>query len=143
MLWELSDLQGVADAHRFARQGKPESSSHRPAAVRLGAALPGGHHRLEGHVGVALSAGGCGAPFGGAKGGVDCDVTTMSSAERRRVTRRFISSLGDDIGPHTDIPAPDMYTDAQTMAWVFDTYHMMHPHENTLGVVTGKPPALG
>ncbi|OFW52398.1 MAG: hypothetical protein A2V75_10635 [Actinobacteria bacterium RBG_16_70_17] len=82
-------------------------------------------------------------PFGGAKGGVDCDVTTMSSAERRRVTRRFISSLGDDIGPHTDIPAPDMYTDAQTMAWVFDTYHMMHPHENNLGVVTGKPLDLG
>jgi glutamate dehydrogenase/leucine dehydrogenase len=82
-------------------------------------------------------------PFGGAKGGVDCDVTTMSPDEKRRVTRRFISALGDDIGPHTDIPAPDMYTDAQTMAWVFDTYHMMHPHENNLGVVTGKPLDLG
>jgi len=82
-------------------------------------------------------------PFGGAKGGVNCDATTLSMNEKRRVTRRFIAALGDNIGPHTDIPAPDMYTDAQTMAWIYDTYHMMHPGENSLPVVTGKPLDLG
>jgi len=82
-------------------------------------------------------------PFGGAKGGVNCDATTLSKNEKRRITRRFISALGDNIGPHTDIPAPDMYTDAQTMVWIYDTYHMMHPGENSLPVVTGKPLDLG
>jgi len=82
-------------------------------------------------------------PFGGAKGGVNCDPTVMSVGEKRRITRRFITALGDDIGPHTDIPAPDMYTDAETMAWIFDTYQMMHPHAANLGVVTGKPVDLG
>ncbi|MFH1330791.1 MAG: Glu/Leu/Phe/Val dehydrogenase [Actinomycetota bacterium] len=82
-------------------------------------------------------------PFGGAKGGVQCDPTVMSVGEKRRITRRFIASLGDDIGPHTDIPAPDMYTDAETMAWIYDTYQMMHPHAANLGVVTGKPVDLG
>ena len=82
-------------------------------------------------------------PFGGAKGGVNCDPTTMSVGEKRRTTRRFITALGDDIGPHTDIPAPDMYTDAETMAWIYDTYQMMHPHAANLGVVTGKPVDLG
>ena len=67
----------------------------------------------------------------------------MSVGEKRRITRRFIASLGDDIGPHTDIPAPDMYTDAETMAWIYDTYQMMHPHAANLGVVTGKPLDLG
>ena len=82
-------------------------------------------------------------PFGGAKGGVNCDATTLSKNEKRRIARRFIAALGDNIGPHTDIPAPDMYTDAQTMAWIYDTYHMMHPGENSLPVVTGKPLDLG
>jgi glutamate dehydrogenase (NAD(P)+) len=82
-------------------------------------------------------------PFGGAKGGVACDVKTLSNDEKRRITRRFIVSLGDDIGPHTDIPAPDLYTDAQTMAWVYDTYSMMHPGQNNFPVVTGKPLDLG
>jgi len=82
-------------------------------------------------------------PFGGAKGGVNCDATTLSKNEKRRITRRFIAALGDNIGPHTDIPAPDMYTDAQTMVWIYDTYHMMHPGENSLPVVTGKPLDLG
>lgn len=82
-------------------------------------------------------------PFGGAKGGVNCDATTLSTNEKRRIARRFIAALGDNIGPHTDIPAPDMYTDAQTMAWIYDTYHMMHPGENSLPVVTGKPLDLG
>ena len=67
----------------------------------------------------------------------------MSVGEKRRITRRFIAALGDDIGPHTDIPAPDMYTDAETMAWIYDTYQMMHPDAANLGVVTGKPLDLG
>ncbi len=82
-------------------------------------------------------------PFGGAKGGVRCDPKTLSVNEKRRITRRFIAALGDDVGPHTDIPAPDLYTDSQTMAWVYDTYSMMHPGRNNLGVVTGKPLDLG
>lgn len=82
-------------------------------------------------------------PFGGAKGGVECDPLKMSLNEKRRVTRRFIAALGDDIGPYTDIPAPDMNTDAQVMAWIYDTYQMMHPHTINLGVVTGKPLDLG
>ncbi|MEA3275944.1 MAG: Glu/Leu/Phe/Val dehydrogenase [Pseudomonadota bacterium] len=82
-------------------------------------------------------------PFGGAKGGVNCNPKTLSKNEKRRITRRFIAALGDDIGPHTDIPAPDLYTDSQTMAWVYDTYSMMHPRQNNLPVVTGKPLDLG
>jgi len=82
-------------------------------------------------------------PFGGAKGGVTCDPKQLSRREQRRITRRFIAGLGDNIGPYTDIPAPDMYTDAQTMAWVYDTYDNLHPGENNLPVVTGKPLELG
>jgi glutamate dehydrogenase (NAD(P)+) len=82
-------------------------------------------------------------PFGGAKGGVACDPKRLSEAELRRITRRFIAALGELIGPHTDIPAPDMYTDAHTMAWIYDTYAMMHPGRNNLPVVTGKPLDLG
>jgi glutamate dehydrogenase/leucine dehydrogenase len=82
-------------------------------------------------------------PFGGAKGGVACDPKTLSDGELRRITRRFITELGDAIGPHTDIPAPDVYTDEQTMAWVFDTYDNMHPGRNNRPVVTGKPIELG
>lgn len=82
-------------------------------------------------------------PFGGAKGGVACDAKALPEAVLRRITRRFISDLGDNIGPHTDIPAPDMYTSAQTMAWIYDTYHVMHPGRNNLPVVTGKPTDLG
>ena len=82
-------------------------------------------------------------PFGGAKGGVACDARVLSEGEKARVTRRYVSALGDNIGPHTDIPAPDLYTDPQTMAWVFDTYSMMHPGENCFPVVTGKPLDLG
>ncbi|MFQ6046861.1 MAG: Glu/Leu/Phe/Val dehydrogenase, partial [Gemmatimonadales bacterium] len=61
----------------------------------------------------------------------------------RRITRRFVAELGDNIGPYTDIPAPDVNTNAGTMARIYDTYHMMHPGENSLGVVTGKPVDLG
>jgi glutamate dehydrogenase/leucine dehydrogenase len=82
-------------------------------------------------------------PFGGAKGGVECDPHSLSVDEKRRITRRLVAALGDLIGPHTDIPAPDLYTDAQTMAWIYDTYQMMHPGENNLPVVTGKPIDIG
>lgn len=82
-------------------------------------------------------------PFGGAKGGVECDPKSHSEEELRRITRRFITELGDNIGPYTDIPAPDMYTNAATMAWVFDTYDMLHPGESNRAVVTGKPVELG
>ncbi|MBQ0719250.1 MAG: Glu/Leu/Phe/Val dehydrogenase [Gammaproteobacteria bacterium] len=82
-------------------------------------------------------------PFGGAKGGVICDPKNLTSAELRRITRRFISELGDNIGPYTDIPSPDLYTDEQTMAWVYDTYDVMHSGNNNRAVVTGKPIDLG
>ncbi|MCI0700370.1 MAG: Glu/Leu/Phe/Val dehydrogenase [Planctomycetia bacterium] len=82
-------------------------------------------------------------PFGGAKGGVCCNPKEMSESDLRRITRRYVSDLGDLIGPYTDIPAPDVYTNAQTMAWIYDTYAMMHPGRNNLGVVTGKPLDIG
>ena len=82
-------------------------------------------------------------PFGGAKGGVVCDTKEMSENELRRLTRRFVHELGDNIGPHTDIPAPDLYTDEQTMAWIYDTYDALNPGTNNRPVVTGKPIGLG
>jgi glutamate dehydrogenase/leucine dehydrogenase len=82
-------------------------------------------------------------PFGGAKGGVACDPKKLKANELRKVTRRYISELGDLIGPYTDIPAPDLGTDARTMAWVYDTYAVLHPGRNNLPVVTGKPLDLG
>src|SRR2546423_10208779 len=82
-------------------------------------------------------------PFGGAKGGIVCDPKQLSRNELRKITRRFIVELGDAIGPHTDIPAPDVNTDAGTMAWIYDTYDMMHAGKNNLPVVTGKPIPMG
>ncbi len=82
-------------------------------------------------------------PFGGAKGGVVCNPKELSRDELRRITRRFVAELGDAIGPHTDIPAPDVYTDAQTMAWIYDTFDSLHPGHNNRAVVTGKPLELG
>lgn len=82
-------------------------------------------------------------PFGGAKGGVVCDTKALSDGELRRITRRFVHELGDNIGPYTDVPAPDMYTNEQTMAWIYDTYDMEHPGANNRSVVTGKPLDLG
>jgi glutamate dehydrogenase (NAD(P)+) len=82
-------------------------------------------------------------PFGGGKGGIAFNPKEFSMGDVRKVTRRFIAALGDNIGPHTDIPAPDVNTDAGTMARIYDTYAMMHPGENCLPVVTGKPIELG
>lgn len=84
-----------------------------------------------------------GVPFGGAKGGVVCDAKQLSSSELRRITRRYISELGNNIGPYVDIPAPDMYTNQQTMAWIYDTYETLHQGGNNRPVVTGKPIDLG
>ena len=82
-------------------------------------------------------------PFGGAKGGVVCDTKELTETDLRRITRRFIHELGENIGPHTDIPAPDLYTNEQTMAWIYDTYDLLHPGSNNRPVVTGKPLDLG
>ncbi len=81
-------------------------------------------------------------PFGGGKGGVICDPRKMSKNELERMTRRFVSEILPIIGPDRDIPAPDVYTDEQTMAWVMDTYSMTIG-ATCLGVVTGKPVSLG
>lgn len=82
-------------------------------------------------------------PFGGAKGGVVCNPKALSQNELRHITRRFTSELLEIIGPATDIPAPDMYTDEQTMAWIFDTYDRLNAGKNNRPVVTGKPVNLG
>jgi glutamate dehydrogenase (NAD(P)+) len=81
-------------------------------------------------------------PFGGAKGGVTCDPRVMSMRELEAVTRRFATELEGMIGPDSDIPAPDVGTNAQTMAWIMDTVSM-HKGYSVNGVVTGKPLAIG
>lgn len=81
-------------------------------------------------------------PFGGAKGGVRCDPKILSQGELERITRRYTSALIDMIGPDTDIPAPDMNTNEQVMAWIMDTYSM-HARKTVTGVVTGKPILIG
>ena len=81
-------------------------------------------------------------PFGGGKGGVRCDPRKMSQGELERLTRRYTAAIADIIGPDKDVPAPDMNTNEQTMAWIMDTYSM-HARHTVTGVVTGKPFALG
>ncbi len=81
-------------------------------------------------------------PYGGAKGGVICDPKQMSKGELERLTRRYASEIASIIGPEIDIPAPDVYTDSQTMAWIMDTYSMGKGY-SVPGVVTGKPISLG
>ncbi len=81
-------------------------------------------------------------PYGGAKGGVICDPKRMSKGELERMTRRFTSEILPIIGPEQDIPAPDVYTDSQTMAWIMDTYSIT-VGKSMPGVVTGKPVSLG
>ncbi len=83
-----------------------------------------------------------GLPFGGAKGGVVCNPKQMSRNELEGMTRRFTSEIINEIGPEKDIPAPDVGTNAATMAWIFDTYSMNKGH-SVLGVVTGKPLTIG
>ncbi len=81
-------------------------------------------------------------PFGGAKGGVICDPKHMSQGELERMTRRYTAELIPFIGPEKDVPAPDMNTNEQTMAWIMDTYSM-HMGQTVTAVVTGKPVNLG
>jgi len=81
-------------------------------------------------------------PFGGGKGGIICDPNILSPAELERLTRRYTAELFDFIGPEKDVPAPDMNTNDQTMAWIMDTYSM-HARHTTTAVVTGKPIDLG
>ncbi|OGP30592.1 MAG: glutamate dehydrogenase [Deltaproteobacteria bacterium GWC2_42_11] len=81
-------------------------------------------------------------PFGGAKGGIACDTTKMSRDEIKKMTRRYTYELLPFIGPEQDIPAPDMYTNEQVMAWIMDTYSMAKGY-SVPGVVTGKPICIG
>ena len=81
-------------------------------------------------------------PFGGAKGGVICDPRKMSQGELERLTRRYTSEIIEFIGPEKDVPAPDVNTNEQTMAWIMDTYSM-HMRQTVTSVVTGKPLNIG
>jgi len=81
-------------------------------------------------------------PFGGAKGGVICDPTTMSMGELERLTRRYTAAIIDTLGPDSDVPAPDVNTNERVMAWIMDTYSM-HKRHTVTAVVTGKPVAMG
>jgi len=81
-------------------------------------------------------------PFGGAKGGVICDPALLSDFELERITRRYTAEIVEFLGPERDVPAPDVNTNAQTMAWIMDTYSM-HMRQTTTAVVTGKPMELG
>jgi glutamate dehydrogenase (NAD(P)+) len=81
-------------------------------------------------------------PFGGAKGGIVCDPTKLSTAELEKITRRYTASLIDILGPERDVPAPDINTDERVMAWIMDTYSM-HVRHTVTAVVTGKPIDLG
>ncbi|MEL6190041.1 MAG: Glu/Leu/Phe/Val dehydrogenase, partial [Myxococcota bacterium] len=91
---------------------------------------------------MSFKCGVAGIPLGGAKGGIRVDPRTLSRQEKQRLTRRYTTEIYDFIGPESDIPAPDMGTDAQTMAWLMDTYSEMKGHA-ALSVVTGKPLNLG
>ncbi len=81
-------------------------------------------------------------PFGGAKGGVICDPARLSTGELERITRRYTAELSEWFGPERDVPAPDLGTNEQTMAWIMDTYSM-HVRRTTTSVVTGKPVNMG
>src|SRR5215210_2880447 len=81
-----------------------------------------------------------GIPFGGAKGGVNCDANALDEAELQQITRSFIDKIEKVLGPQRDIPAPDVGTNAQTMAWMMDEYGKLHGH--TPAIVTGKPISL-
>ena len=81
-------------------------------------------------------------PYGGAKGGIICDPKHMSLGELERMTRRFAAAIAPIIGPYKDIPAPDVYTNAQTMAWILDTYSTLEGFMSP-AVITGKPISLG
>ena len=82
-------------------------------------------------------------PYGGGKGGIICDPKQMSDAELERMTRRYAYGIADIIGPHTDIPAPDVYTGGKEMAWIMDTYSVLKGNYGQPEVITGKPLPIG
>ena len=81
-------------------------------------------------------------PYGGAKGGIICDPKNMSQPELEHMTRRYAAAISQIIGPYKDIPAPDVYTNSQTMAWIMDTFNTIQGYMSP-GVITGKPISLG
>jgi glutamate dehydrogenase/leucine dehydrogenase len=83
-----------------------------------------------------------GLPYGGAKGGIACDPKKLSLGELEHLTRRYVSLIADYLGPHRDVPAPDVYTNAQTMAWIMDTYSQLKGYSIPESV-TGKPIEIG
>jgi glutamate dehydrogenase/leucine dehydrogenase len=83
-----------------------------------------------------------GLPYGGAKGGIACEPKKLSIGEQERLTRRYVSLIADYLGPHRDVPAPDVYTNAQTMAWIMDTYSQLKGYSIPESV-TGKPVEIG
>jgi glutamate dehydrogenase (NAD(P)+) len=82
-------------------------------------------------------------PLGGGKGGIICNPKELSQGERERLTRRYAYSISDIIGPHTDIPAPDVYTGGEEMAWIMDTYSTLRGNYNQPEVITGKSIPIG
>ncbi len=82
-------------------------------------------------------------PLGGGKGGIICNPKELSKSERERLTRRYAYSISDIIGPHTDIPAPDVYTGGEEMAWIMDTYSTLKGNYNQPEIITGKPIPIG
>ncbi len=84
-----------------------------------------------------------GIPLGGGKGGIICNPKKMSISELERMTRRYAYAISDIIGPYTDIPAPDVYTGGQEMAWIMDTYSTLKGNRGEPGVITGKPLPIG
>jgi glutamate dehydrogenase (NAD(P)+) len=82
-------------------------------------------------------------PLGGGKGGIICDPSKLSSSERERLTRRYAYAIADIIGPRTDIPAPDVYTGGEEMAWIMDTYSTMKGNYTQPEIITGKPISVG
>ena len=83
-----------------------------------------------------------GVPFGGGKGGVACDPLALSMQEKEKLSRGYIRALGSFLGPDVDVPAPDLFTDAQVMAWMVDEYNLL-ARKQSLGVLTGKPVEIG
>jgi glutamate dehydrogenase/leucine dehydrogenase len=82
-------------------------------------------------------------PYGGGKGGIICNPKQMSTGELERMTRRYAYAIADIIGPHTDIPAPDVYTGGKEMSWIMDTYSALKGNFVQPEVITGKPLAIG
>jgi glutamate dehydrogenase (NAD(P)+) len=153
--------------HQVLRQPKRELTVNFPVSKDDGGLLMVTGHRVQHNVALGPTKGGIrfapevtldevralsmwmtwkcaivGLPYGGAKGGVCVDPRSLSHKELEDLTRRFTTEIAIIIGPEMDIPAPDMGTNPQIMAWIMDTYSMLRGHTVT-GVVTGKPPAIG